>query len=111
MSAGRKALAPDIQDALEVFCRAVFAEAALPEKTNQLIAVAVPNVSQRRYCITGNTKLMRRKGASPEEIVEAIEVTAEMRAAGACEHTALVIHATDQVDAHTRATAADGQPS
>lgn len=111
MSAGRKALAPDIRDALEGLGRAVFAEGALPEKTKQLIAVAVPNVTQCRNCITGNTNLARRKVASPEESVEAIGVTAEMRAGGAFAHAALVIHAMDQVDAHTRTTAADGRPS
>ena len=96
MSAGRKALAPDIHDALEGLGRA---------------AVAVPNVTQCRYCTTGDNKLARRKGASPKEIVEAIGVTADMRAGGAFAHAALVIHAMDQVDAHTRATAADGRPS
>ena len=66
MSAHRKALAPSIHDAFDGFSRAVFAEGALPEKTKQLIAVAVAPVTQYPYCITGHTKLARRKGASPE---------------------------------------------
>ena len=70
MSARRKALAPSIHDAFDGFFRAVFAEGALPEKTKQLIAVAVAHMTQYPYCITGHTTLARRKGASPEEVME-----------------------------------------
>jgi alkylhydroperoxidase/carboxymuconolactone decarboxylase family protein YurZ len=42
----RKELAPGIHDAFETFSKAVFAEGALPEKTKQLIAVAVAHVTQ-----------------------------------------------------------------
>ena len=61
----RKELAPGINDAFDNFSRAVFAEGALPEKTKQLIAVAVAHVTQCPYCITGHTKLARRKGGHP----------------------------------------------
>ena len=67
----RRQLAPQINVAFENFSHAVFAEGALPEKTKQLIAVAVAHVTQCPYCITGHTKLARRKGASPKEIMEA----------------------------------------
>ena len=62
ISAGRKPLAPDIHDALEGLRGAVFADAALADKTKHLLAVAVPNVTQCRNCITGKTKLARSKG-------------------------------------------------
>ena len=88
----RRQLAPEINAAFENFNRAVFAEGALPEKTKQLIAVAVAH-TQCPYCITGHTKLARRKGASPEEIMEAIWVAAEMRAGGAYAHSTLALHA------------------
>ena len=91
----RKELAPGINDAFDNFSRAVFAEGALPEKTKQLIAVAVAHVTQCPYCITGHTKLARRKGATPEEIMEAIWVAAEMRAGGAYAHSTLALHAMD----------------
>jgi AhpD family alkylhydroperoxidase len=110
-SARRKALAPNIHDAFDGFSRAVFAEGALPEKTKQLIAVAVAHVTQCPYCIAGHTKLARRKGASPEEIMEAIWVAAEMRAGGAFAHSALAIHAMGQLDAHTHTPKTDGSPS
>ncbi|HLG92115.1 MAG TPA: carboxymuconolactone decarboxylase family protein [Acidimicrobiales bacterium] len=89
----RRELAPGIHQAFEGFSRAVFAEGSLPEKTKQLIAVAVAHTTQCPYCITGHTKLARRKGASPEEIMEAVWVAAEMRAGGAYAHSTLALHA------------------
>lgn len=93
VSARRKQLAPGIHDAFDNFSHAVFAEGALPEKTKQLIAVAVAHTTQCPYCITGHTRLARRKGATPEEIMEAIWVAAEMRAGGAYAHATLAINA------------------
>jgi AhpD family alkylhydroperoxidase len=89
----RKELAPGIHDAFESFSRAVFAEGALPEKTKQLIAVAVAHTTQCPYCIDGHTKLAVRKGATPEEIMEAIWVAAEMRAGAAYAHATLALNA------------------
>lgn len=93
VAARRMQLAPEINDAFEKFSRTVFAEGALPEKTKQLIAVAVAHVTQCPYCITGHTKLAHRKGASAEEVMEAIWVAAEMRAGGAYAHSTLALHA------------------
>lgn len=93
IAARRKELAPEINEAFEQFSRAVFADGALPEKTKQLIAVAVAHVTQCPYCITGHTKLAHRKGARPEEIMEAIWVAAEMRAGGAYAHSTVALHA------------------
>jgi AhpD family alkylhydroperoxidase len=89
----RKELAPGIHDAFAAFSRAVFADGALPEKTKQLIAVAVAHVTQCPYCIDGHTKLAVRKGASEEEIMEAIWVASEMRAGGAYAHSTLALSA------------------
>ncbi|MGH9065157.1 MAG: carboxymuconolactone decarboxylase family protein [Acidimicrobiales bacterium] len=100
LAARRRQLAPGINKAFEDFSHAVFGEGALPEKTKQLIAVAVAHVTQCPYCINGHTKLARRKGASPEEIMEAIWVAAEMRAGGAFAHSTLALHAMDQEPSH-----------
>ncbi|MPZ95294.1 MAG: carboxymuconolactone decarboxylase family protein [Propionibacteriales bacterium] len=89
----REDLAPDIHQAFEDFSRAVFSNGALPEKTKQLIAVAVAHVTQCPYCIKGHTRLASRKGASPQEIMESIWVAAEMRAGGAYAHSTLALHA------------------
>src|SRR5450759_1642989 len=91
----RKELAPEIHDAFQTFSRAVFSSGALPEKTKQLIAVAVAHVTQCPYCIAGHTQLARRKGASDEEIMEAIWVAAEMRAGGAYAHSTIALHTLD----------------
>ena len=61
--------------------------------TEELIAVAVAHVTQCPYCINGHTRQARRKGASPEEIMEAIWMAAEMRAGGAYAHATLALQA------------------
>jgi AhpD family alkylhydroperoxidase len=91
LGAWRKELAPAQYEAFRTFSKAVFAEGALPEKTKQLIAVAVAHVTQCPYCINGHTKQARKKGATPEEIMEAIWVAAEMRAGSATAHSNLAI--------------------
>jgi AhpD family alkylhydroperoxidase len=93
----RNALAPDIDAAFRQFSDAVFRDGALPRKTKQLIAVAVAHVTQCPYCIQGHTKAATRDGATPEEIMEAIWVAAEMRAGGAFAHSALALDALDAV--------------
>lgn len=104
MSAHRAALAPETAEAFRAFSKQVFAEGALDEKTKQLIAVAAAHVTQCPYCIKGHTKLARRKGATPEEIMEAIWVASEMRAGAAYAHAALALDAMDELEAQTRST-------
>lgn len=87
----RAALAPKTFEAWQNFSNSVFEEGKLSEKTKQLIAVAVAHVTQCPYCIKSHTKVAMRKGASEEEIMEAIWVAAEMRAGGAMAHSALAI--------------------
>ncbi len=87
----RTALAPEIMEAWNNFSKTVFKEGALPEKTKQLIAVAVAHVTQCPYCIRSHTKQALRKGASKQEIMEAIWVASEMRAGGAYAHAAIAI--------------------
>ncbi|MBX3090878.1 MAG: carboxymuconolactone decarboxylase family protein [Cryobacterium sp.] len=89
----RRELVPDTYAAWEQFSKSVFSAGALDEKTKQLIAVAVAHVTQCPYCIKGHTKAAERKGATPEEIMEAIWVAAEMRAGGAFAHSAISLGA------------------
>lgn len=98
IAARRKQLAPDIHDAFEAFSKQVFVAGALDAKTKQLIAVAVAHVTQCPYCIRAHTKAALRKGASEQELMEAIWVAAEMRAGGAYAHSALAL----DTAAHTR---------
>ena len=92
----RSELAPEIEAAFRQFGQAVFRDGALPSKTKQLIAVAVAHVTQCPYCIKGHTKAAVRKGATPEELMEAIWVAAEMRAGGAYAHSALALETIDE---------------
>ncbi|HEX7037434.1 MAG TPA: carboxymuconolactone decarboxylase family protein [Pseudomonadales bacterium] len=87
----RRKLAPGIEEAFRAFSDRVFADGALPTRTKQLIAVAVAHVTQCPYCIRGHTKAALRHGATPEELMEAIWVAAEMRAGGAYAHSTLAL--------------------
>ena len=96
----RRALAPEIDTSFRQFSDAVFRDGALPRKTKQLIAVAVAHATQCPYCIQGHTKAASRDGATPEEIMEAIWVAAEMRAGGAFAHSALALDTLDAIAVH-----------
>jgi AhpD family alkylhydroperoxidase len=87
----RTVLAPEIMEAWNIFSKTVFKEGALPEKTKQLIAVAVAHVTQCPYCIRSHTRMAMLKGASREEIMEAIWVAAEMRSGGAFAHSVIAL--------------------
>jgi AhpD family alkylhydroperoxidase len=98
----RKRLAPGIHDAFHEFSRQVFADGALDRKTKQLIAVAVAHVTQCPYCIEGHTKAAVRRGATEQELMEAIWVAAEMRAGGAYAHSVLALEAAGHALAYDR---------
>ena len=93
----RHELAPEIDDAFQAFSRQVFSAGALDEKTKQLIAVAVAHTTQCPYCIRGHTKAALRKGASENELMEAIWVAAEMRAGGAYAHATVALDSAAQL--------------
>jgi AhpD family alkylhydroperoxidase len=92
----RSELAPDIEAAFRQFSQAVFRDGALSAKAKQLIAVAVAHVTQCPYCIRGHTKAALHQGATPEELMEAIWVAAEMRAGGAYAHSTLALETMDE---------------
>ncbi len=88
----RKAdLAPKQIEAWRNFSRSVFKEGVLDEKTKQLIAVAVAHVTQCPYCIKAHVPQAQKKGATQEEIMEAIWVAAEMRAGAAYAHATIAL--------------------
>ena len=95
----RRELAPESLAAFRAFSNSVFADGALPVKTKQLIAVAVAHVTQCPYCIRGHTSAALRNGATPEQIMEAIWVAAEMRAGGSYAHSLLALDAISQSEA------------
>lgn len=87
----RAELAPNIIDNWRQFSRSVFKDGALPEKTKHLIAVAVAHTTQCPYCIRAHTKYALRKGATKQEIMEAVWVAAEMRAGAAYSHSIIAM--------------------
>src|SRR5688500_18784684 len=87
----RTQLAPKPAEAFKAFSQSVFADGAIPAKSKQLIAVAVAHVTQCPYCIRGHTRAAVQHGATPEEVMEAIWVAAEMRAGGAYAHSAIAL--------------------
>lgn len=89
-------LAPEQVEAWRNFSRTVFKEGALDEKTKQLIAVAVAHVTQCPWCIKAHTPMAMRKGATKEEIMEAIWVAAEMRAGAAYSHANIAMEAMEK---------------
>ena len=93
----RHRLAPGPAESFRAFSNSVFADGAVSSKTKQLIAVAVAHVTQCPYCIRGHTRAALRKGVTPEEIMEAIWVAAEMRAGGAYAHSTLAL---DEISRH-----------
>jgi AhpD family alkylhydroperoxidase len=93
----RQELAPETLAAFRKFSEQVFADGALSAKTKDLIAVAVAHVTQCPYCIRGHTERALRKGATEQEIMEAIWVAAEMRAGGAYAHSNLALETMNKV--------------
>lgn len=98
LSEKKAALAPKQVEAWRNFSRTVFKEGVLDEKTKQLIAVAVAHVTQCPYCIRSHTPQALRKGASKEEVMEAIWVAAEMRAGAAYAHAGMAMEEMDKVE-------------
>jgi AhpD family alkylhydroperoxidase len=91
MAEHRRKLAPKTLEAFKAFSQSVFADGALSAKVKQLIAVASAHVTQCPYCIRSHTNAALQHGATPEEIMEAIWVAAEMRAGAAYAHSALAL--------------------
>ena len=84
-------LAPNTRNTFLAFTSQVFAEGELNSKTKHLIALAIAHVTQSPYCIRGHTRLAKRSGATPREIMEAIWIAAAMRAGAAITHSALML--------------------
>lgn len=96
MNQQKAALAPKNIEAWRTFSKTIYEPGALDEKTKQLIAIAVAHVTQCPYCIRAHTPLAMRKGATQEEIMEAIWVAAEMRAGAAYAHANLAMEEMDR---------------
>ena len=92
--------APEAMKAFWAFDKAAMADGAIPAKYKELMAVAVALTTQCPYCIKGHTKAARRAGATPQELMEAIWVAAEMRAGAAYAHAALMLDTLEAESEH-----------
>ncbi|MCM3585068.1 carboxymuconolactone decarboxylase family protein [Mesobacillus maritimus] len=67
---------PEIAKHYNAFTEACFKEGKLSQKEKQLIALGVALFAQDEYCIIYHTKGCLDQGATEEEILEAVGVTA-----------------------------------
>jgi AhpD family alkylhydroperoxidase len=67
---------PDIAHHFNAFTEACFKAGTLDQKQKQLIALGISIFSQDEYCIIYHTKGCLDQGASEEEILEAVGVSA-----------------------------------
>lgn len=98
MAKKKAALVPETATAWRAFINTAFKAGALDEKTKQLIALGVSHVTQCAYCIKGHTKMAKQKGASDEEMMEAIWVASEMRAGAAYAHATIAVQEMETYD-------------
>lgn len=90
-----KDLAPEQLQAFSEFNAAVFQDGALSNKEKEIIAVAITHVTECPYCIDSHTQSAKKAGASLEELVEAVFVTAGVEAGGAVTHSTHMQNAVD----------------
>ena len=100
LAENKASLAPKNVEAWRNFSKTDFEPGALDEKTKQLIAVAVAHVTQCPYCIRSHSKQALRKGATKEEVMEAIWVAAEMRAGAAYAHATIAMDEMENTKTH-----------
>jgi 4-carboxymuconolactone decarboxylase len=78
--------APQLAQKFFDYYAAVFAEGALTEREKALIALAVAHAVQCPYCIDAYTSGCLEKGATPEEMTEALHVVTAIRGGASLVH-------------------------
>lgn len=78
--------APELATKFFDYYGAVFAEGALTEREKALIALAVAHAVQCPYCIDAYTRGSLEKGASLEEMTEALHVVTAIRGGASLVH-------------------------
>ena len=89
-------LAPEAYRAFLEFDGKVFAEAALPVKTKELIALGIAQITQCPWCIDAHTARAIRTGATDQEIAETTFVAMAMAAGAAWSHGGLALQCVDE---------------
>jgi alkylhydroperoxidase/carboxymuconolactone decarboxylase family protein len=78
--------APELWEKFQAWYGAVFAEGALTEREKALIALAVSHAVQCPYCIDAFTTGSLEKGATPDQMTEAVHVAAAIRGGASLVH-------------------------
>jgi 4-carboxymuconolactone decarboxylase len=78
--------APELWQKFAAWYGAVFADGALGERDKALIALAVAHSVQCPYCIDAYSRACLEKGASPEQMTEAVHVAAAIRGGASLVH-------------------------
>lgn len=78
--------APELWEKFQAWYSAVFAEGALDEREKALIALGVSHAVQCPYCIDAYSTACLEKGASPEQMTEAVHVAAAIRGGASLVH-------------------------
>ena len=71
---GLRSATPDVWAGFGQLHQAAVADGALPARTKELIALAIAVVKQCDGCIAYHATAAARRGASPEEVAEALGV-------------------------------------
>ncbi len=85
---------PDIASHFNAFTEACFKEGVLTQKQKQLIALGISLYSQDEYCIIYHVKGCLDQGATEQEILEAIGVTAAFGGGGAMSQAVTLVQNT-----------------
>ena len=88
-------LAPDAFKNFAAFDKAAVADGVIPQKTKELIAVAVAHVTGCPYCIDIHVNAAKKLDVSKVEIAEAIMVATGLKAGSAMAHGVNALQAYD----------------
>lgn len=89
--------APELWEKFLGWYSAVFAEGALTEREKALIALAVSHAVQCPYCIDAYTTGSLEKGATPEQMTEAVHVAAAIRGGASLVHAVQMRNKIDEI--------------
>jgi len=90
--------APELWQKFSEWYGAVFAEGALSEREKALIALAVAHAVQCPYCIDAYTQTSLEKGASKEQMTEAVHVAAAIKGGAALVHGVQMENAAEKIE-------------
>ena len=89
--------APELWEKFLGWYSAVFKEGALTEREKALIALGVAHAVQCPYCIDAYTSGSLEKGATPEQMTEAVHVAAAIRGGASLVHAVQMRNRADKL--------------